>query len=94
MGDIAVYDGSSAARCTGGAGAIAMLIGPNAALSIDRHLRAIHMINAYDFYKPHMNSEYATFDGPLSVHTYTSAVDRCYRLYKHKYKLMLGMSLC
>ena len=34
-GDIAVY-ATGNARCTGGAGAIAMLIGPNAPLILDR----------------------------------------------------------
>ena len=33
--DIAVY-GKGPARCTGGAGAIAMLLGPNAPLVIER----------------------------------------------------------
>lgn len=35
MGDIAVY-GAGVARCTGGAGAIAILIGPNAPIVFDR----------------------------------------------------------
>ena len=34
-GDIAVY-GTGNARCTGGAGAVAMLVGPGAALVVDR----------------------------------------------------------
>ena len=34
-GDIAVY-ATGNARCTGGAGAIAMLVGPNAPLILDR----------------------------------------------------------
>jgi hypothetical protein len=40
--DIAVYS-SGNARPTGGAGAVAMLIGPNAPLVLDRGLRATHM---------------------------------------------------
>ena len=39
------------ARCTGGAGAIAMLIGPNAPLVFD-NARSTFMDHAYDFYKP------------------------------------------
>ena len=35
MGDIAVYAAGNA-RCTGGAGAIALLVGPDAPLVIDR----------------------------------------------------------
>lgn len=34
-GDIAVY-ATGNARCTGGAGAVAMLVGPNAPLVLDR----------------------------------------------------------
>ncbi len=48
--DIAVYP-KGPARPTGGAGAIAMLIGPNANIVID-DVRATFMDNAYDFYKP------------------------------------------
>ena len=36
-GDIAVYANGSA-RCTGGAGAVAMLVGPHAPLVMDRGL--------------------------------------------------------
>ena len=49
-GDIAIY-ASGPARPTGGAGAVAMLIGPNAPLVLDRGLRASHFEHAYDFYK-------------------------------------------
>ncbi len=48
--DIAVYAKGSA-RPTGGIGAIAMLIGPNAPLAFD-DVRSTFIDNAYDFYKP------------------------------------------
>lgn len=48
--DIAVYP-KGPARPTGGAGAIAMLIGPNANIVFD-NARSTFMDNAYDFYKP------------------------------------------
>lgn len=83
-GDIAVYAKGSA-RPTGGAGAVAMLIGPNAPLVFDRGLRATHMKHAYDFYKPDLSSEYPTVDGPLSIKCYLSALDNCYQLYHKKY---------
>jgi len=83
-GDIAVYAQGSA-RPTGGAGAIAMLVGPNAPLVFDRGVRAIHMKHAYDFYKPDLSSEYPTVDGKLSIQCYLSALDICYRLYCEKY---------
>ena len=48
--DIAVYD-KGPARPTGGAGAIAILIGPEAPIVMD-NLRSTYMTHAYDFYKP------------------------------------------
>lgn len=81
--DIAVY-AAGAARPTGGAGAVAMLIGPDAPLVFDRGLRAHHMKHAYDFYKPDLSSEYPTVDGPLSIQCYLSALDTCYQLYRSK----------
>ncbi|XP_055916960.1 hydroxymethylglutaryl-CoA synthase 1 [Eupeodes corollae] len=83
--DIAVY-AKGAARPTGGAGAIAMLIGPNAPLVFDRGLRATHMEHAYDFYKPDLSSEYPTVDGKLSIQCYLSALDTCYQLYRKKFE--------
>ncbi|XP_037046869.1 hydroxymethylglutaryl-CoA synthase 1 [Bradysia coprophila] len=83
-GDIAVYAKGSA-RPTGGAGAVAILIGPDAPIVFDRGLRATHMKHAYDFYKPDLTSEYPTVDGPLSIQCYLSALDNCYQLYCKKY---------
>lgn len=83
-GDIAVYAKGSA-RPTGGAGAVAMLIGPNAPIVFDRGLRSTYMKHAYDFYKPDLGSEYPTVDGTLSIKCYLSALDKCYQLYREKY---------
>ncbi|XP_058836872.1 uncharacterized protein LOC131693232 [Topomyia yanbarensis] len=82
--DIAVYAQGSA-RPTGGAGAVAMLVGPNAPLVIDRGLRATYMKHAYDFYKPDLSSEYPVVDGKLSIQCYLSALDNCYQLYRKKF---------
>ncbi|KAJ9580784.1 hypothetical protein L9F63_024036, partial [Diploptera punctata] len=76
--DIAIYAKGSA-RPTGGAGAVAMLVGPNAPLVIDRGVRASYMKHAYDFYKPDPTSEYPTVDGKLSIQCYLSALDKCYQ---------------
>lgn len=81
--DIAVYAKGNA-RPTGGAGAVAMLIGPNAALILDRGLRASHVQHEYDFYKPNLSSEYPIVDGKLSITCYLAALDKCYRLYCDK----------
>ncbi|XP_072272769.1 hydroxymethylglutaryl-CoA synthase, cytoplasmic [Pyxicephalus adspersus] len=84
-GDIAVY-ATGSARPTGGAGAVAMLVGPNATLVLERGLRGTHMQHAYDFYKPDMVSEYPVVDGKLSIQCYLSALDRCYSTYRKKIK--------
>lgn len=81
--DIAVYARGSA-RPTGGAGAVAMIIGPNAPLVFDRGLRGFFCKHAYDFYKPDLTSEYPVVDGKLSVQCYLEALDKCYQLYCQK----------
>ena len=83
MGDIAVYAKGNA-RPTGGAGACALLIGPNAPLVFEPGRRATHMSHVYDFYKPNFNSPYPVVDGQLSVQCYTSALDTCYNQYYRK----------
>ncbi|XKL68537.1 hypothetical protein PGB90_004028 [Kerria lacca] len=80
-GDIAVYAKGNA-RPTGGAGAVAMLIGSNAPLVFERHLRGTYMSHVYDFYKPDLTSEYPVVDGPLSIKCYFKALDNCYRVYR------------
>ncbi|XP_055374113.1 hydroxymethylglutaryl-CoA synthase 1 [Condylostylus longicornis] len=83
--DIAVYAKGNA-RPTGGAGAIAMLVGPNAPLVFDRGLRATYMQHCYDFYKPDLSSEYPVVDGKLSIQCYMKALDNCYQLYRKKFE--------
>lgn len=75
--DIAVY-ATGPARPTGGAGAVAMLVGPNAALILERGVRSSYMSHVYDFYKPDLLSEYPRVDGKLSVECYSRALDKCY----------------
>lgn len=60
------------ARPTGGAAAIAMLIGPDAPISFESKLRGSHMAHAYDFYKPNLASEYpVSFSIPsIAVRTF------------------------
>lgn len=83
-GDIAVYE-PGPARCTGGAGTVAMLIGPEAPVQIDiTSPRASHMEDAYDFYKPDLRSEYPKVDGHLSNACYLRALDRCFETMARK----------
>jgi hydroxymethylglutaryl-CoA synthase len=81
--DLAVY-AKGPARATGGAGAVAMLIGPNAPLVIETNVRSTFMDNQYDFYKPDPNSEYPTVDGVLSQNTYINALLKTYSGVKEK----------
>jgi hydroxymethylglutaryl-CoA synthase len=75
--DIAIYK-QSAARPTGGAGCVALLVGPDAPIVSVPGLRGTYMTHAYDFYKPEMHSEYPFVDGKLSISCYLSALDGCY----------------
>ena len=43
------------------------------------------MVHAYDFYKPKLDSEYPEVDGPLSITSYTSAVDASYSAFLKKH---------
>ncbi|CAI4219434.1 unnamed protein product [Parascedosporium putredinis] len=78
--DIALYAKGNA-RPTGGAGAVALLIGPNAPIVAEPGLRGTYMQHAYDFYKPDLTSEYPYVDGHFSLTCYTRALDAAYRAY-------------
>jgi hydroxymethylglutaryl-CoA synthase len=79
-GDIALYAKGNA-RPTGGAGAVALLIGPDAPIVLEPGLRGTYMEHAYDFYKPDLTSEYPYVDGHYSLTCYTKALDAAYRDY-------------
>ncbi|KAH8694922.1 putative hydroxymethylglutaryl-CoA synthase Erg13 [Talaromyces proteolyticus] len=79
-GDIALY-AKGTARPTGGAGCVAMLIGPDAPIVFEPGLRGSYITHAYDFYKPDLTSEYPVVDGHFSLRCYTEAVDACYKAY-------------
>ncbi|XP_058104722.1 hydroxymethylglutaryl-CoA synthase-like [Magnolia sinica] len=83
--DSAVY-AEGPARPTGGAAAIAMLIGPNAPIAFESKYRGTHMSHVYDFYKPNLASEYPVVDGKLSQTCYLMAVDSCYRRFCSKFE--------
>ncbi|XP_023540800.1 hydroxymethylglutaryl-CoA synthase-like [Cucurbita pepo subsp. pepo] len=87
--DSAVY-AEGPARPTGGAAAIAMLIGPDAPIAFESKLRGSHMSHVYDFYKPNLASEYPVVDGKLSQTCYLMALDSCYKQLCHKYEKLEG----
>jgi len=80
--DIAEY-APGPARPTGGAGAIAMLIGPNAVISLQRG-RSSFMKDTYDFYKPYLSSPFPVVDGKLSNECYLESLDECYKSFCQK----------
>ncbi|CAG8596787.1 7948_t:CDS:10 [Ambispora leptoticha] len=82
-GDIAVY-ASGPARPTGGAGCIALLIGPNAPIVLESGLCGTHMEHAWDFYKPDLSSEFPVVDGHVSNSFYLKSLDTCYNRYIEK----------
>ncbi|KAH0844434.1 hydroxymethylglutaryl-CoA synthase [Fonsecaea monophora] len=86
-GDIALYKKGNA-RPTGGAGCVAMLIGPDAPVVFEAGLRGSYITHAYDFYKPDLTSEYPYVDGQFSLRCYTEAVDACYRAYNAREKVL------
>ncbi|KAF8605808.1 hydroxymethylglutaryl-CoA synthase [Ceratobasidium sp. AG-I] len=81
-GDIAIY-AEGGARPVGGAGACAMLIGPDAPIVFEP-IHGTHMANTYDFYKPNLSSEYPEVDGPKSITTYLTALDNSYSRFREK----------
>lgn len=76
--DIALYREASS-RPTGGAGCVAMLVGPNALLSFEPSLKGTFMTHAYDFYKPDLKVEFPVVNGHESIRAYLSALDGCYK---------------
>lgn len=76
--DIALYR-ETASRPTGGAGCVAMLIGPNAPLSLIPNVRGTYMTHVYNFYKPDFSVEYPLVNGHKSIRCYISALDGCYK---------------
>ncbi|KAI1499497.1 putative hydroxymethylglutaryl-CoA synthase [Biscogniauxia marginata] len=86
-GDIALYAKGNA-RPTGGAGCVALLVGPNAPVVVEPGLRGTYMSHVYDFYKPDLTSEYPYVDGHYSVNCYTEALDAAYRAYSKREALL------
>ena len=84
MGDIAGYEKGNA-RPTGGCGAVALLIGPNAPI-IFEPVRSTYMNHVFDFFKPDPSKEYPVVDGVFSLDCYFKALESCYLTYMNKMK--------
>jgi hydroxymethylglutaryl-CoA synthase len=89
--DIAVYE-PGPARPTGGAGAVAILIGrgTDCPIRFETGLRASCFGNSYDFYKPFANSEYPRLNGAKTVDCFFRAMDSCYKSYKNRFEKRTG----
>ena len=81
MTDVAEYGTGSPARPTGGAGAVALLLGKNAVIEVKRDGIVYCCENVYDFYKPN-SSEYPMVDGALSVTCYLNSLKYCAQQYE------------
>lgn len=73
--DIAVYEEMSP-RPTGGCGAVAIVIGPNAPIVFESE--AHYFLHSYDFYKPNFASPIPIVDGPLSLTQYYECLENCF----------------
>lgn len=81
--DIAVYEEMSP-RPTGGCGAVAIVLGPDAPIVIEPGLLYSHFVHGYDFYKPNPVNPHPCVDGPLSLTLYYECLDRCFIGYRKK----------
>lgn len=81
--DIAAYAKGNA-RPTGGCGAVAMLVGPDAPLAIDSKTRTTSAEHIWDFYKPDPSNEYPVVDGHYSALCYLRSLDDCYTRFCQK----------
>eukprot|EP00177_Eucheuma_denticulatum_P008431 GFKZ01015328.1.p1 GENE.GFKZ01015328.1~~GFKZ01015328.1.p1 ORF type:complete len:458 (-),score=50.01 GFKZ01015328.1:575-1888(-) len=87
--DIAVYE-RGPARPTGGAGAVAMVLGKDAPIRFEIGLRATCMGHSYDFFKPRLGVEYPTVRGQETVDTFVCAMDQCYDRFRARAKVKDG----
>ncbi|WMV43783.1 hypothetical protein MTR67_037168 [Solanum verrucosum] len=87
--DSAVY-AKGPARATGGAAAIAMLVGPDAPIVLESKIRASHISHVYDIYKPILDSEDPVVDSEISQTCYLRALDSCYKGLCNKYEKVEG----
>jgi len=85
--DVSIYT-DPGARATGGAGAVAMLVGPNAPLVLERRSVSSHCCHAYDWYKP--AGPVPQVDGKLSVSTYLGSLEMCFERLCQKLVIQKG----
>ena len=82
MSDIAVYRNFNA-QPTSGAGAVALLIGPNPRIIVHPQ-RGSNFMNAFDFYKPELENDFPTVNGKLSTDLYIKSLIKCWERFKRQ----------
>lgn len=87
--DVATY-APGPARPSSGAGAAAILLGPNAPLALERGLSASAWTPAYDFCRPTGAGPFPIVDGRQSVELYLSTLSTCYERYCAKFEAAWG----
>ncbi|GIL79872.1 hypothetical protein Vretimale_12486 [Volvox reticuliferus] len=75
--DVALYAPGTAARPTGGCGAAAILVGPDAPLVLDPLWYGNHSEHSWDFWKPFSTLPYPAVDGPRTLVQYLGAAGHC-----------------
>lgn len=80
--DIAVY-GDVGPNATGGAGAVCILLGPNAPMTLGRDYTSFTK-HVYDFFKPNPVDGLPVVDGPLSLKSFFGALIKTFADYKKK----------
>lgn len=79
--DIARYDVHSPGEPTQGAGAVAMLVGPDpAVVQFEDPVEAVYASHVFDFFRPHYRST-AVVDGRYSLECYLTALENTYVAY-------------
>lgn len=87
--DVAVY-APGPARATGGAAAVAMVLGKGAPIRFEIGLRSTCMGNSWDFYKPMPDCEYPVVKGKETVDVFVKAMDDCYEKYRKRVERLEG----
>lgn len=83
MSDQSSYSLKGGARATGGAAAIALLIGPNSSVSLERGTCSNYMTSNWDFWRP-SGQPFPFFDGPKSQDLYLQSFKKTFEGHQKK----------
>lgn len=91
--DVAIYR-ECPSLPTGGAGAVAILLGPNAPVTLDGKHMAHHFSHTYDFWKPRETHPFPMVDGKLSMECYFEALRSCFAQLSEAAQLSFDFLCC